>query len=220
MDFDPDRNAFEVPYVVFDFETTGLSAEDDDIIEIGAVRIEKGRQTDVFQSLVNPLRPIPAQASAVNGLFDKDVAEAPTLDEVLPDFLNFIRGGVLVAHNAKFDTRFLGAALRRFKITDLPNYVMDTLTLSHRVNPQASEHTLKAICERLNLVNKRAHRAHEDAEVTGKVLLEFLHQLNTEGHRTFRQVATLHGVPLGRVNGAKSGISADAFIEQMSNTLF
>lgn len=220
MDLNTDNSSFEIPYVVFDFETTGLKADNDEIIEIGAVKIEGQKEVAEFSVLVNPLREIPAQASAVNHIYDKDVAQAETLVEVLPSFLRFIKGSVLVAHNAAFDVRFLSAALRKNKIADLENYVLDTLTLSQRIHADQGSHSLAAICKRLKIDNEDAHRAVHDARATGKVLLKFLEEMYEKGNRSFRQVATLHGIPLARVTGAKSGMSLNAYLEMTSSSLF
>jgi len=220
MEINPEDSSLEIPYVVFDFETTGLKADTESIIEIGAVRYKDGNEVESFSELVNPLKPIPAQASAVNKIYDNDVADAPTLSEVLPNFLKFISGAVLVAHNASFDTRFLSAAIKQLKIGDLDNYVMDTLTLSRNLHPQHGSHSLAAICERMNINNADAHRAVHDARATAKVLQEFLTELQTKGNRTFRQVAMFHGTPLNRVVGAKGGMPVKAYLEMTSSSLF
>jgi len=220
MDINPEASSLEIPYVIFDFETTGLKADSECIIEIGAVKFKDGQEIDSFSELVNPLKPIPAQASAVNKIYDKDVADAPTLSEVLPHFLKFINGSVLVAHNASFDTRFLSAAIKQLKIADLENYVMDTLTLSRNLHPHHGKHSLAAICERMGIDNKDAHRAVHDARATAKVLQEFLTELQTKGNRTFRQVAMFHGTPLNRVLGAKGGMPLKAYLEITSSSLF
>jgi len=220
MNLDLDVPSFEIPYVVFDFETTGLKSEIESIIEIGAVKIKDGKEVDEYSVLVNPLKPIPAQASAVNKIYDKDVADAPTLVEVLPEFLRFITGSVLVAHNAPFDTRFLSAAIKKQGIADLENYVMDTLVLSQKIHSQHSSHRLSAICERMNINNEDAHRAVHDARATAKVLVQFLMDLQDKSHRTFRQVAMFHGAPLNRVTGSKGGMPVKAYLEMTSSSLF
>jgi DNA polymerase III epsilon subunit family exonuclease len=220
MELDPDVSSFEIPFVVFDFETTGLKADDEEIIEIGAVKIKGGEEIAEYSVLVNPLKAIPSQASAVNKIYDKDVANAPTLVEVLPAFLRFISGSVLVAHNANFDCRFLSAAIRKLKIADLDNYVMDTLLLSRKLHSQHGSHRLAAICQRLKIDNVDAHRAVHDARATAKVLKYFLEELTENGSRTFRQVAHFHGTPLERVKGAKGGMPVKAYLEMTSSSLF
>ena len=94
-------------YVVFDIETTGFSAENDRIIEIGAVRVEQGEITDKFSVFVNPQTPIPFEIEKLTGINDEMVMNEPTIEEILPKFLDFCKGAVMVAHNAGFDMSFI-----------------------------------------------------------------------------------------------------------------
>lgn len=98
-------------FVVFDLETTGLEPKKEQIVEIGAVKFDRRGPIARFSVLVDPGRPMPAEASKVNGITDAMLAGKPSLDEVLPDFLRFIDGAVLIAHNAPFDCSFVDAAL-------------------------------------------------------------------------------------------------------------
>lgn len=221
MSLNPDAAAMEASFVVFDFETTGLSPERDEIIEIGAVRIQRGKEVDTFSTLINPLRPIPAQATAVHGIDDAMVASAPSLDEMLPKFLAFMGEDVLAGHNVlRFDGPFLSSALRRYKVGDMDNFVMDTLILSQRAQPQHRVHNLEAVAARLNVAQPGAHRALQDASVTGRVLVELLMLLSGQGQRSFMQVAKKHGVPLGRIKGSTGGAPVRAYLETMSGSLF
>jgi DNA polymerase-3 subunit alpha (Gram-positive type) len=220
MNINPENDAMNIPYVVFDFETTGLKSDQDQIIEIGAVKVSKGIVTENFQQLINPLQDIPAQATAVNGIRNEDIENSPTISEILPSFLKFIDGHVLVAHNANFDSRFLSALLKRYKIKDLENYVIDTLGLSQKLFPEYSNHTLSSICKRLKLNNQKAHRALEDAEVTAKILIFFLKHLKDKNLASFRQVASFHGLPLGRIKGAPHGQDVKVYLENTSSSLF
>ena len=94
-------------YVVFDIETTGFSAENDRIIEIGAVRVEKGEITDKFSVFVNPQLPIPFEIEKLTGISDEMVMNEPAIEKILPQFLDFCKGAVMVAHNAGFDMSFI-----------------------------------------------------------------------------------------------------------------
>ena len=94
-------------YVVFDIETTGFSEIEDRIIEIGAVKVENGEITEKFSCFVNPEIPIPFEIVNLTGITDEMVLEAETIEKVLPDFLTFCEGSVLVAHNAGFDVGFI-----------------------------------------------------------------------------------------------------------------
>src|SRR5262245_20396696 len=102
----------DIPFVAFDTETTGLR-DSDRLVELGAVRFRGGLVEGEFTAIVNPAVPIPAEATAVHGIRDEDVAGEPRAGEVLPTFLSFIEGAALVGHNAPFDVRVLALELLR-----------------------------------------------------------------------------------------------------------
>jgi len=162
-------------HVVFDLETTGLSAwGGDEIIEIGAMRIF-GREIDeknIFHSLVNPGRLIPHEATRVNGITNEMVAAAPTLIEILPKFLEFVGEANLVAQNAKFDMGFVMKSLAKFKIKKNLE-VSDTMVMSRRAFPGESRHNLDVICQRLGISVDGAnrHRSIDDVRLTAKAFL-------------------------------------------------
>jgi hypothetical protein len=122
----PDPDLLEVPFVALDLETTGARTGTSKITEIGAVRIEGLREVATFHTLVNPMRPIPRMITEITGITQDMVAAAPRIDQVIPDLLEFLRGAVIVAHNAGFDVGFLNYELRRLKGTD---WVTARLTL-------------------------------------------------------------------------------------------
>ncbi len=128
-------------YVAFDFETTGLLAEVDRIVEIGGVRFDaSGAEIGRFQCLVNPGRPMSPGAFAIHGLSDTDLADAPTAAAVLPEFLEFLgdpAATILIAHNASFDAGFLGRETARAGLPAPGHSVFDTLALARRKLPQA-----------------------------------------------------------------------------------
>ncbi len=161
-----ERQAAE--YVAFDLETTGLSAESDRIVEIGAVRFDAvGVVVGEFQRLVNPLRPSGAQARAVHGISDAELALAETAEVVLPEFLGFLgdpTGTTLLAHNASFDAGFLGRELARLGRPMPGHTVVDTLAMSRRRWPKFGRHGLGALAERLGLDPDGPHRALADAQ--------------------------------------------------------
>jgi DNA polymerase III subunit epsilon len=170
-------------YVVFDLETTGLSPwAGDEIIEIGAMKIF-GNQIDeanVFHTLVNPKRVIPEEAIRVHGISNDMVANAPTLDQVLPKFLDFVGSAWLVAQNAKFDMSFIMKYLVQWNIKrDMEVY--DTVHFSRRAFPTENRHNLDKICERLGLAvdQKDRHRSMGDVILTAKAFLALRDQLGT-----------------------------------------
>lgn len=154
-------------YVAFDLETTGLSAETDRIVEIGAVRFDaEGAVLGEFQRLVNPLRPSGPQARAVHGISDAELALAETAEVVLPEFLGFLGDPAvttLLAHNASFDAGFLGRELARLGRPMPGHAVVDTLAMSRRRWPTFGRHGLDALARRLGLDPDGPHRALADA---------------------------------------------------------
>lgn len=158
------RLAKYVPdYVVFDLETTGISVASDDIIEISAVKVKGGQVADTFSTLVNPGRSIPYDATAVHGITDEMVADAPDIREALWDFLAFAGNEVLVGHNIQsFDLNFVyDAALSLFgKRVD--NDYIDTLYMARSCLPQLRHHKLVDVAAYFQISAAGAHRALND----------------------------------------------------------
>jgi len=156
-------------YIAFDLETTGLSAEFDRVIEIGAVRFDaQGREVDRFEQLIDPRHPISPGARAVNGIRDADLAGAPVASEVLPRFLAFVQAVpdvALIAHNAGFDAKFLGREFGRAGMPTPPCLVHDTLALSRRRLPELRSHRLVCLVEHFRLGSGVSHRALGDAVI-------------------------------------------------------
>lgn len=177
-----------LPCVVFDTETTGLSPETDEIVQIGAVRIINGRRVEGerFETLVDPGRPIPPASTRIHGIDDAAVAGAPDPQEAVRDFCRFAEGAVLVAHNAPFDLAFLRRHARAAGL-ELGHGVLDTVLLSAAVYGPGVPHTLDAIAERLGVPIDPAlrHRALGDAMATAEVLLRLLPILEAAGITTF-----------------------------------
>ncbi|HEV3164613.1 MAG TPA: exonuclease domain-containing protein [Isosphaeraceae bacterium] len=154
-------------FVAFDLETTGLFAETDRVVEIGAVRFDaSGCELDRFQRLVNPGRPMSPAAQAVHGISDADVAEAPPAREVLPAFLAFLGEPgptQLLAHNAAFDAGFLGHELARAGLLAPSHAIIDTLALARRLWPSTPNHRLDTLAKLAGLDPSGVHRAVTDS---------------------------------------------------------
>lgn len=148
-------------YVAFDFETTGLSAIDDEIVEIGAVRVENGEITAEYSQLIDPERPMPLIASQVNHITDDMLRGQPKIYEALPAFLAFVGDDVLAAHNASFDMRFLFQACVRARFKT-PGRVFDTMTLA-RYWPDVENRKLATLLMAAGIKNDEEHRALGDA---------------------------------------------------------
>ncbi|MBM7865266.1 3'-5' exonuclease [Heliobacterium gestii] len=178
----------EIPFVVFDTETTGLSVPDDDVIALGAVALgldAGGDRCPSFDRLVNPHRPIPALAREITGIDDEMVCAQPTIYPVLDDFLDFIDGAVLVAHGIAFDVGFLDKYLKPLR-TRLYHPVIDTITLSRVIEPFRTDHSLDALVPDWRIAPRRRHSALGDAQMTADLFAAMLARL-----QTLRPVSTL-----------------------------
>lgn len=150
-------------YVVFDLETTGVSTVSDEIIEIAALKVVNGRVAGEFSTLVNPLRSIPYSASMVNGITDTMVADAPVLEKVFPDFLEFAGNSVLVGHNIHtFDLKFLYRSAEDLYGKTLDNDYIDTLILAKMCLPQLARRRLVDLASYYHISAEGAHRALND----------------------------------------------------------
>ncbi len=163
-------------YVVFDIETTGFSAIYDKIIEIGAVKVEKGNITDTFSVFVNPERPIPFRIEQLTGINDSMVIDAETIEQVLPKFLEFSEGCVMVAHNAEFDMSFIMNNAERMGIHREFTYA-DTVTLARALIPNIGKYKLDNVAKALGVSLEHHHRAVDDAGCTARIFEKFIEML-------------------------------------------
>lgn len=170
-----DRPLSDYPLVAFDTETTGLSPAQERVVELAAVREENGRREE-FSFLLDPGKPIPPGAQRVHGISDAMVRGRPALERVLPDFIEFCAGAVLVAHNAPFDIGYLAVGLQRAGIAPPDNPVLDSLELSRALLAGPSNYKLETLVRYLRIPAAPAHRALGDAAmclaVTRRVLEE------------------------------------------------
>ncbi|SNX69237.1 DNA polymerase-3 subunit epsilon [Cereibacter ovatus] len=203
-----DTRLEDLTYVVFDTETTGLMPSQDEIVQIAAVRIVNGRRVEgeVFDTLVNPHRPIPPSSTEVHGITDAMVADAPDVIAVGRAFHKFAEGAVLVAHNAPFDMEFLRRAEpfigRRFD-----NPILDTVLLSAVLFGQTEVHSLDALTHRLGITipEEARHTAIGDTVATADAFLKLLPMLQGRGYDTFGSVLSevrRHGRLLKDLNEA------------------
>src|SRR6478609_2147662 len=173
----------EITFVVVDLETTGGSSLTEAITEIGAVKVRGGEVLGEFATLVDPGRSIPPQITMLTGITDYMVADAPRIATVLPAFLEFIRGSVVVAHNARFDVGFLRAACVRQQLPWPGPAVVDTVRLARTVLPRAEAPTvrLSALAQLLGARTRPDHRALTDARATVDVLHALFERLGSLG---------------------------------------
>lgn len=167
------KQALNGGFVVFDTETTGLNFEFERLTEIGAVEVLNFEIGEKFNTLVNPQKPIPAQITEITGISDEMVKDAPLEKQALEQFLSFVNGRVLVAHNAKFDFGFLDAVARRCNVELNLTYV-DTLVLAKALWPNLKKFKLDKIANHLHLGDFNHHRACDDAFMLAKIFVKML----------------------------------------------
>lgn len=158
-------------FVCLDFETTGLSGQKDRVTEIGAVKVQDGEVVQRFSTLVNPGRPIPPRVVALTGISNDMVEPYPSIYELLPVFLGFLGRLPLVAHNAKFDCKFLERDLDKMG-RSIENPVADTLQLARLRCPGLPSYKLGYLTDYFEIPLNDAHRAWCDAEATARLYLQ------------------------------------------------
>lgn len=168
------RELAEDTYVVFDVETTGLSAVYDKIIELAAVKMYKGNVIDTFEAFINPGVPLSQLIINLTGITDNMLKDAPSEAAVIPKFKEFCEDAILVAHNASFDMGFINKAYEHVGLPEAHNPVIDTLELSRFLHPQLKSHRLNTLAKRYNVSLEQHHRAVFDAETTGHLCWIFL----------------------------------------------
>ncbi|WP_240315672.1 PolC-type DNA polymerase III [Sporosarcina sp. PTS2304] len=168
-------------YVVFDVETTGLSAVYDTIIELAAVRVRGGEILDRFERFANPHHPLSSVTTNLTGITDDMVKDAPEVSEVMEDFIEFIGDAVLIAHNASFDMGFFYASCKRAKIDVAAYPVIDTLELSRFLYPELRNHRLNTLAKKFDIELTQHHRAIYDTEATAYLFLRLLADAQEKG---------------------------------------
>ncbi len=171
--FDEEDKVFDGTFVVFDLETTGLEANKDEIIEIGACKVEQGKITETFSTFVKPSKHIPREITELTGINDAMVADAPSINYVLPDFYKFCYGATMVGHNVSFDIGFIYNAAKKLSY-NFNNPLMDTIEMAHKKLPGLKNYKLGTVVERLKIVLDNAHRAINDATATAKVFIKLM----------------------------------------------
>ncbi|PLT34177.1 PolC-type DNA polymerase III [Bacillus sp. V5-8f] len=178
---DAHRVLAEDTYVVFDVETTGLSAVYDTIIELAAVKMHNGEIIDRFEDFANPHHPLSATTIELTGITDEMVENAPEVGDVLERFRQWVGDAVLVAHNASFDMGFLNVGYKKIGYPKAANAVIDTLELGRFLYPEFKNHRLNTLAKKFDIELTQHHRAIYDAEATGYLLMKMLKDTAEKG---------------------------------------
>ena len=174
-------------YTVFDIETTGFSPFNDKIIEIGAVKMKGKEIIDTFSTFVNPEIPIPENIVELTSITDFMVQDSETIEKVLPEFLEFCKNTVLVAHNAKFDIGFITQKAKELSLEFQPSSI-DTLPLAKILIPDLKGFGLAKIVKHYDIKLDNHHRAVDDAQATAEILQKFINQILSKGIYTLKEM--------------------------------
>ncbi|WDF83739.1 PolC-type DNA polymerase III [Lacticaseibacillus pabuli] len=165
-------------YVVFDVETTGLSAVYDKVIELAAVKMKDGQVLEHFEEMINPGFALSDFTIGLTHITNEMVQQGGTEEEVMTKFAKFTEGTIMVGHNVTFDVGFLNAAYKRLKMPAISQPVVDTLELSRALHPESKNHKLDTLTKRYNIQLENHHRANADAEATGYLMYALFKEAN------------------------------------------
>ncbi|MFV0464759.1 MAG: PolC-type DNA polymerase III [Lachnospiraceae bacterium] len=185
-----ESQTFRDTFVIFDLETTGFSPARNNIIEIGAVKVQDGKITDRYSKFVNPCEPIPFEIEKLTGIRDDMVIGEAKIDEVLPEFLKFCEGAIMVAHNAEFDMGFIKYQLKKRKIKKSFT-VIDTVSLARILLPALHRYKLDTVAKSLGISLEHHHRAVDDAKATAEIFEKFIEMLENRGVTKLLELLTL-----------------------------
>lgn len=172
-------------YIAFDLETTGLSPQEHEIIEIGALKVREGKVVDRFMEFVHPNKPITPMITNITHITNDMVAGARSCPEIIHDFLSFCEDDVLIGHNVMFDYSFVKCSAVREGLT-FEKMGIDTLKIAKKVHPELESKSLSALCEHYKIENKAAHRAYFDALATAKLYQTLSHYFEPDNPKTFK----------------------------------
>jgi len=185
----------DTTFVVVDTETTGATAANDRVIEIGATKVINGEIVDTFHALINPERFIPHNVIQIHGITDDMVKDSPIFKDVVDGYLNFLgENSVFTAHNVEFDRAFIDHELMRIGLDKMSHQSLCTIKLARRVFPDFRKYNLGALSQTLGITLSNAHRALEDSMATAKVLIQIFQELEKQDKRTMKDI-NLKSIP-------------------------
>lgn len=172
-------------YIAFDLETTGLDPQENEIIEIGALKVRDGKVAERFMEFIHPVSPISAAITNLTGITNEMVSSARPRKAVLADFVDFCEDDVLIGHNVSFDYSFMkaGAALDNIPFEKMG---IDTLKIARKVHKDFESKSLGRLCAYYHIENKSAHRAYHDALATAKLYQTLAHYFEADDPKLFK----------------------------------
>ena len=176
-----DRNLKDATYVVFDVETTGLSNQYDQIIELAAVKVKDGEIIDKFERFSNPHEKLSETIINLTHITDDMLVDAPEIEEVLTEFKEWVGDAIFVAHNASFDMGFIDTGYERLGFGPSTNGVIDTLELSRTINTEYGKHGLNFLAKKYGVELTQHHRAIYDTEATAYIFIKMVQQMKELG---------------------------------------
>lgn len=171
-------------YIAFDLETTGLSVETDEIIEIGALKVKNGKVTERFMEFVKPKKPISGVITGITGITNEMVKNARDTQEIIRDFVNFCENLTLIGHNIMFDYKFTKKYANAYGFS-FEKKGIDTLKIARKVHKDLPTRSLGVLCEYYQIINQSAHRAYHDALATAKLYQCMAHFYEAENPELF-----------------------------------
>ena len=172
-------------YTCVDIETTGISPQHAQIIEIGALKVRDGEVVDTFSKLIDPLREVPTEITALTGINTEMVEGEPTIDIVLPEFIDFAGDDLLLGHNVRFDYSFLKQNAMNLNL-DFSGSGMDTLRIARAKCPDLQSRSLDFLCNHFGINDENHHRAFNDAKVTSELYLMFYDMFRLDNPELFQ----------------------------------
>lgn len=180
-------------YIAFDIETTGLDPIENEIIEIGALKVRDGRVAERFMEFIRPLSSISPMITSLTGITDEMVAGARSRSQVVGDFLEFCGDDVLIGHNVIFDYSFVKCSAVKDGLT-FEKMGIDTLKIAKKVHPDMESKSLGSLCDHYQIENKAAHRAYHDALATAKLYQTLAHYFEEADPRLFKPIQLTYKV--------------------------
>lgn len=174
-------------YIAFDVETTGLNPAENEIIEIGALKVREGKVAERFMELVRPLSPVSPSITALTGITNQMVSSARSRHDVISDFLAFCGEDVLIGHNVSFDYSFVKTSAAAEGLP-FEKSGIDTLKIAQKVHKDLESRSLESLCRYYHIENRSAHRAYHDALATAKLYQTLAHYFEAENPRLFSPV--------------------------------